>query len=74
MVLNYPITTVTASFDNCKKTTDVFAIKNPLYGSFTNYVDKILDFFDHPPSSVDIFYLMNVDKKLTFLDTSPLLL
>ena len=35
-------------------------------GSFTNYVDKILAFFDHLPTSVDIFYGMNVDKKWTF--------
>ena len=37
-------------------------------GVFTNYVDKILAFFDHLPPSVYIFYLMNVDKKWTFLD------
>ena len=37
-------------------------------GSFTNYVDKILAFFDHLPPCVDIFYGMNVDKKWTFLD------
>ena len=37
-------------------------------GPFTNYVDKILAFFDHLPPSVDIFYRMNVDKKGTFLD------
>ena len=35
-------------------------------GSFTNYVDKILVFFDHLPTCVDIFYDMNVDKKWTF--------
>ena len=40
----------------------------PAKGSFTNYVDKILAFFDHPPPCVDIFYGMNDDKKWTFLD------
>ena len=39
--------------------------------SFTNYVDKILSFFDHLPPSVDIFYFMNVDKKWTFWTTYP---
>ena len=34
-----------------------------LKGSFTNYVDKILAFFDHLPPYVDIFYGINVDKK-----------
>ena len=42
-------------------------------GSFTNYVDKILPFFDHLPSSVDNFYGINVDKKWTFLDHLPTL-
>ena len=37
-------------------------------GMFTNYVDKILDFFDHLPPCVDIFYGMNVDNfKTTYL-------
>ena len=40
-------------------------------GLFTNYVDKILAFFDHLPPFVDIFYGMNVDKNLTFLDHLP---
>ena len=31
-------------------------------------------FFDHLPPFVDIFYLMNVDKKSTFLDHLPPLL
>ena len=31
-------------------------------GSFTNYVNKILAFFDHLTPSVDIFYDMNVEK------------
>ena len=38
-------------------------------GAFTNYVDKILAFFDHP--SIDIFYGINVDKKSIFLTTYP---
>ena len=41
-------------------------------GSFTNYVDTILTFFDHLPPSVDIFYVMNIDKKWTFLDHLPI--
>ena len=35
---------------------------------FTNYVDKFLALSDHLPPSIDIFYLINVDKKSTFLD------
>ena len=31
-------------------------------GSFNNHVDIISPFFDHPPTSVDIFYVLNVDK------------
>ena len=42
-------------------------------GSFTNYVDNILPFFDHLPSSVDNFYGINVDKKWTLLDHVPTL-
>ena len=30
--------------------------------SFNNHVDIISRFFDHPPTSVDIFYVLNVDK------------
>ena len=42
---------------------------NLLYlGLFTNYVDRILAFFDHLPPSVDIFYCINIDKKTRFLD------
>ena len=37
-------------------------------GSFTNYIDKFLAVFDHLPHSSDIFYLINVDEKSTFLD------
>ena len=35
-------------------------------GMFTNYVHKILDFFDHLLPCVDSFYGMNIDKKWTF--------
>ena len=38
----------------------------PPLGPFTNWVDKFLDLFDHLPPSVDIFYLINVDKKSIF--------
>ena len=38
------------------------------WGSFTNHVDIILPFFDHPPTSVDIFYVLNVDKNDQFYD------
>ena len=41
-------------------------------GSFKNYVDKFLAYFDHLPPSVGIFQLMNFDKKSTFLDYLPL--
>ena len=44
-----------------------------IHKPFTNYVDKILTFFDHLPSCVDIFYRTNVDKKWTFLDHIPTL-
>ena len=37
-------------------------------GLLANYVDNLLAFFDHLSSYVDIFYLINVDKKSTFLD------
>ena len=40
-------------------------------GSFTNYVNKTLAFFDHLPTYVDIFYGMNVDKKWALLDHLP---
>ena len=35
-------------------------------GSFKNHVDTILLFFDHPPTLVDIFYVLNVDKSGKF--------
>ena len=35
----------------------------------TNYVDKILAFFDHLPTCVDIFYGMNVDRSGLFKTT-----
>ena len=31
-------------------------------GAFNNHVDIILVFLDHPPTPVDISYLVNVDK------------
>ena len=31
-------------------------------------MDIILPFFDHPPTSVDIFYVLNVDKNDQFYD------
>ena len=40
-------------------------------GSFTNYVYKILLFFDHLPPSVYIFYDIKVYKKSLFLTTYP---
>ena len=40
-------------------------------GSFKNYVDKFLAFFDHLLAWVDIFYLINVDKNKTFLNYLP---
>ena len=40
-------------------------------GSFTNYFDKILAFFDHLHPCVDIFYGMNVKKNWTFLHHLP---
>ena len=38
----------------------------PSKGSFKNHVDIILLFFDHPPTSVDIFYVLNLDKNCKF--------
>ena len=40
-------------------------------GPFNNHVDIILLFFDHPPTSVDIFYVLNVDKNGYFQTTYP---
>ena len=43
-----------------------------LKGSFNNYVDRILPFFDPPPPScVDSFYTLSVDKNGHFLTPSP---
>ena len=43
--------------------------------SYLGYIHKLhwqdLGFFDHLPPSVDIFYLIKVDKKSTFLDYLP---
>ena len=36
-------------------------------GSFTNYVKKILEFFDHLPPCVDNFYDINVDNINTYI-------
>ena len=36
-------------------------------GAFFNHVDKSLAFYDHLPFYDDIFYLMRVNKKSTFL-------
>ena len=33
-----------------------------LEGSFNNHVDIISLFFDHPPTSMDIFYVLNMDE------------
>ena len=35
-------------------------------GSFNNHMDIILLFFDHPPTSVDIFHEVIVDKNGKF--------
>ena len=40
-------------------------------GAFNNHVDIILLFFDHPPTSVDIFYVPNMDKNSNFWTTYP---
>ena len=45
-----------------------FLVVSPGKGAFTNYVDKFLAFFDHLSPSIDIFYLINLDKKSRFLD------
>jgi hypothetical protein len=38
------------------------AASHNVTGSFTNYVNKMLSVFDHPPTCVDIFYGMNIDR------------
>ena len=43
-------------------------------GSFNNYVDRNLSFFDPPPLCVDIFHTLSVDKNRHFLTPSPLIL
>ena len=40
-------------------------------GPFKNYVDKILTIFDNLPTSMWIFFTLNVDKKEHFLTTYP---
>ena len=51
-------------------TAKVVAMHGPsCKGAFTNYVDTFLAFFDHLSPSVDIFYLIMVDKKPKILFT-----
>ena len=40
-------------------------------GSFKNHVDTISLIFDHPPTSVDTFYVLNMDKNCKFLTAHP---
>ena len=48
-------------------TAKVVAMHSPgRKGAFTNYVDKFFAFFDHLSPSVDIFYLIMVDKSRNF--------
>ena len=44
-----------------------------IVGSFNNYVDRILTFFD-PPPCVDSFYTLSVDKNRHFWPPPPLIL
>ena len=45
---------------------------NPqIKGSFENHVDMIFWFFHQPPSSVVIFYVLNMDKYGKFLTRYP---
>ena len=46
-------------------------VLEPYKGAFNNHVDIIFLFFDHPPTSVDIFYALNVDKNGNFWTTYP---
>ena len=41
------------------------------WGSFNNYVDMILPFFDHLPTSTWTFFTLNVDQSWHFLTTYP---
>ena len=43
-------------------------------GVFTNYVDKILAFFNHLPTCAYILYLINLDKRWNFWTNYPPLL
>ena len=47
--------------------TDVILARDHLQTTLTSFCP----FFDHLPPSVDIFYLMNVDKNRHFLTTYP---
>ena len=54
-----------------KKLKEYFSIDK---GSFKNHVDTIFLFSDHPPTLMDIFYVLNVDKMANFRPpTNPLL-
>ena len=41
------------------------------WGSFNNYVDMILSFFDHLPTPTWTFITLNVDQNWHFLTTYP---
>ena len=41
------------------------------FNQFKNHVDRILLYFDHPPTSVDIFDVLNVDRNGKFKTTYP---
>ena len=56
--------------DNLEK--EKYVIK--YQGSFKNHVEIVLLFFNHPPTSVDTFYVLNVDKNGKFQTTYPPLL
>ena len=49
-----------------KSSITIRVMKKVDLGSFKNHVDKILLSFDPPPTSVDIFYVLNVDKNGKF--------
>ena len=44
------------------------AILSEILGEVHKLHWQVFDFFDHLPPWVDIFYLINIDKKSTFLD------
>ena len=68
------------NYTGCKKEIDLHSYDTTkiveqqipcLRGAFTNYVDNILAFFDHLPTCFYIFYLINVDERLTFWNYLP---